>query len=164
MRKFSILVIVLAWSLAACSRTDQPAVSAPQAQASAADDFSRRFVSVVLPQGVDLSFPFVLVSERLYTKDNGETRRGLVLEFTQGTPEATAQTLVAGFAKAGYKPRSPLKPGDERIKFILAKKRSVPFYVEVRPAGARKTTVEGAAGTIWISWLVRGQGIAEDAE
>ena len=165
MRKATILVVAMALALAGCGDADRSAVSRTQAQPSTADDFSRRFTSVVLPQGVDLSFQFVLVSERLYTKNNGETRRGLVLQFSHGSPESIAQTLVADFAKAGYKPRRPLATeADGRVKVTLAKKRAVPFYVEVRPAGERKTSVEGAAGTIWISWLVRDDTGTEEAD
>lgn len=164
MRKDSILVMAMALVLAACGGADQSATGA-QPQVSQVDDFSRRFTSVVLPQGVDLSFQFVLVSERLYTKNNGETRRGLVLEFPHGSAESIAQTLVADFAKAGYKPRrAPATESDGRVKITLTKKRAVPFYVEVRPTGERKTSVEGAAGTIWISWLVRGDAGNEEAE
>ena len=119
MIKISLILLGLLTLLAACGGADQSATGV-QPQVSQVDDFSRRFTSVVLPQGVDLSFQFVLVSERLYTKNNGETRRGLVLEFPHGSAESIAQTLVADFAKAGYKPRrAPATESDGRVKITV---------------------------------------------
>src|SRR5690606_42017395 len=115
MRKDSILVMAMALVLAACGGADQSATGA-QPQVSKVDDFSRRFTSVVLPQGVGLSFQFVVVSERLYTKNNGETRRGLVLEFPHGCAESIVQTLGGDLAKAGDKRwRPPAAAVDGRV-------------------------------------------------
>lgn len=132
---------------------------------AAIDDFSRRFVAVVLPPKVELEFPFALTSERLYTReDGGETRRALMLEFTERDAGSVLEELVRGFAKGGYKPRRiPAATAEGRIRFTMVRRGSVPVYVDVRPVGNRKLETTGALGTVWISWRVRDEaGSGED--
>lgn len=123
----------------------------------AVDDFSRRFVSVLLPSKVELEFPYVITSERLYAReDGGETRRGLMLEFLGGDEKGVADLIVRGFEKGGYKPRkAPMADEEGRLAFTLIRRGNVPVYVDVRPAGNRKLQSPDARGTVWISWRIR---------
>ena len=166
-KKFALIMIVAVVWLAGCAGGEPPSGQERVVAGALAggDDFSRRFVAVVLPPRVDLQFPFVLTSERLYTRENGgETRRGLMLEFTEGDAGSVAEELVRGFGKGGYKPRrAPAATPEGRVAFTLTKRGSVPVYVDVRPAGKRKLGAPGALGTVWISWRVRDE-VGTDGE
>jgi hypothetical protein len=127
-------------------------------ESTGADEFSRRLAGVLLPPEVQFDFPFVLVSERLYTRgDNGETRRGLMLEFSQGTTNSLATSVVDGFRRAGYTlESSPRGDGEGRIEFTLTKKGAASVYVDIRSASQRAVVRAESKGTIWLSWRVRG--------
>lgn len=166
MKKFALIMIASALWLAGCGGGEFPPGQEPVAtqSAPAVDEFSRRFVAVVLPPKVELEFPFILTSERLYTREEGgEIRRGLMLEFSEGDTGSVLEELVRGFAKGGYKPRRiPAASAEGRVRFTMAKRGGVPVYIDVRPAGSRKLETSGALGTVWISWRIRDEPRSRD--
>lgn len=146
MKRFVIGTAFLA--LAACSQGEQvPA----QAVALSASDFSREYVSVVIPAKVDLDFSYKLVSERTFVKpENLEVRRGLMLEFTDGDVASTVKSLADAFKRDGFSSRV-VKSG---AGLILTKKNSPEIYAEVKDVAGRKPQSDGAKGSVWISWSV----------
>ena len=156
--RHGLLEAIMAVLAAGCSQ-DGPSDANANAASPVAErnDFSHNFVSVVLPPKVDLDFSFVLVGDRLYTRENGgETRRGLMLEFTEGTPESVSSAVIAGFRKGGYAAKKPpaTKPGGQ-VSYVLSKNGAANIYVDIRPVGNRKLETQRAAGTVWLSWQVR---------
>src|SRR5690606_1756625 len=138
---------------AACSQGTPAGTSSSVAPRTADQaDFSHKFVSVLLPPKVDFDFPFVLVGERLYTReDGGETRRGLMLEFTDGTAESVSMQIIKGFEAGGYAvKKAPAPTREGRLAFRLEKRGAVSVYVDVRPTGSRKLETAGAQGTAWL--------------
>lgn len=91
----------------------------------------------------------------MYTKDNGEIRRGITMEVFDADAGAAMEQVAKGFAAGGYKPARDAKSDNKgRIVRSFAKKGQPSLFVQVSPASARKPENADARSSVWISWQV----------
>ena len=169
----NFLAFLAAISLAACSAPDNQNTSAPAsagpASATAAADPqpapSRPNGNIAsawcksscgeLPPGVVVAIAHPLHSDRSYTLPNGENRRQVAFEFTQGTAASTMEAIDASMRAAGFEGASkPARP-DGVLAGLYKKAGTGNVNVWVNPALPPKPVNASAMGIFGFDYPVQ---------
>ena len=160
--KKNVLAIALLALLGGCSveRPASDAAPAPAAETAAAQPGAEpsatgpaqcppAFYSPLPDPSIVFAFPFHVARDRVYTTDAGETRRGLTLEYIEGTEASTWEAIVSSLEAAGFS-----RAGDvtDAPKGTFSKPGFPSIYAEVTHGAVEAPTNPATQGSIWISW------------
>lgn len=154
-----LLTVPLLALLVACSGQEQaPAAStsAPVANASPSAGDATGQAQAVLPDKLQFAVPSQLRSDRTYQTKKGATRRRVVYELLEATPDQTEAIVTTLFANAGYAagaPKKSKKKGVYSIKY--AKKKARTITVTFYPRLAKKPANPAAKSMVALSWQTR---------
>lgn len=143
--------------VAACSGGDNQSVATgqkdPVVTKAAESPFcpgASTFYSPLPDDTIRFKFPFHLARDRIYKVDNGAVRRGLMLEYLDGSPEQIWMQVRESLAVAGYNTAADASAGNKGAAF--SKKGKPSLFANVSQGPVASPSNPEAKGTIWISW------------
>jgi len=148
-----LLGVLLLMLLAACSGQEQ---TSPASQdASGSGDSNAQAGAAALPGGVTFDIPSQLRSDKLYETKAGATRRKLVYELLEATPDQAQSQVTVMLARAGYK-AGEAKPGkDGKVGVVYRKKKAPTLTATFYPGLAKKPANPAAKSMVAFSWQTK---------
>lgn len=151
---------LIAGLAAACTQQapeTAPQMAAPSPQAETQACKQAGFYSP-LPADVQLSFPFQLRSDRIFTNKKGKVRRRVTIEFLEGSAGDAFVSASQSLEAVGYKAKGKLK-GESTTRqsqaFVMKGKPSITLVSNVN-VGKKPANPE-AVGLVSFEWTVPGK-------
>ena len=149
----NLVIISLLALVAACSGQHAPGkpVAAPAEGAQPATAAA----APAFPGGVDFNLPSQVRSDRTYKTKAGETRRRVVYELLEASPDQSQAAVAGVLARAGYEAgtASPGKKGKTRVKY--SKQGAPTITAAFYPGLAKKPANPSAMSMVAFSWRVK---------
>lgn len=143
--------------MASCSsQNSSPQAAAPRDGAISASVKGCASSGLYAPiPGFNLSIPVHMRSDKIYTKKDGEVRRGVMLEYLQGDADSALSAVAKAFGDMGYLSKGP--PSTDGIGQIRQQfqKDGKGLFLGVSPEPGKSPANPEAKGTIWISWQLQ---------
>ncbi|MFC3714819.1 hypothetical protein ACFONC_01430 [Luteimonas soli] len=160
MSKTILVAGVLALIVAGCAKEDvatapSPAQGADTAIAATAAIEAEpcvqdEFYSPLPDPEIRFQFPFRVARDRVYESDNGKPRRGLSLEYLEGSADGIWDAVVASMAAAGFEQAQGVE--DEPYRGTFKKGGAPSIFAKVDGEAGSNPTGTDVKGSIWLSW------------
>lgn len=149
--RYSIAVPLFAF-LAACSGQEHASVASPAATPELAVE---RPSAVKLPGKANFNIPSQLRSDKTYQTKAGATRRKVVYELLEATPDQADSAVGSVLEQAGYRlaDRKEGKNGQFSIRY--KKKKAATITVTYYPKLAKKPANPDAKSMVALSWQTK---------
>lgn len=150
---------LLALVVAACAK-EQPVPAAHGAQASDTTAMvpatgpdegcvQDGFYSPLPDPAIRFQFPFRIARDRVYDGTDGKLRRGVSIEYLEGSADDVWGKVVASMAAAGFEHASG--PGDQNEGTFL-KEGQPGIFAKVDGNPGTNPTGNDVKGSVWLSW------------
>lgn len=137
--------------LAACSGQEQAPEPTPASEAAVPAPVS----AVKLPGKAEFNVPSQVRTDKVYQTKSGATRRKVVFELLEATPDQSEAAVTATLAQAGYKAGAPKagKSGKYSVKY--KKKKAANITATYYPKLAKKPANPAAKSMVALSWQTK---------
>lgn len=138
---------------AADAGDSQTATGAPATSESCVQDVP--FYSPLPDDSIHFDLPFRVARDRVYSSDDGTTRRGLSLEYLEGGAEQAWNSILEAMRAAGYEPTDTAANAPNSGNFTKSGQPSI--FIKVDQDPGQHPTGDDVVGSIWMSWAVQGE-------
>lgn len=157
MNKMILVSGLLAIAVAGCTNNDSnPMSQAADATGQAAVETSAEpcvgnaFYSPLPDASIRFGFPFRVARDRVYETADGKPRRGISLEYLDGSADEVWSGVVSSMRAAGFEQSDAATAPQYSGSF--AKKGQLGIFVKLSPEPPKGATGEDVKGSVWISW------------
>lgn len=151
---------LMAIALAGCNDKDPnvasqdatPAATSPEQVAAAPAEpcLESAFYSPLPDASIRFDFPFRVARDRVYASQNGTKRRGLSLEYLDGSVDQVWSSVTATMQAAGFEQVDGVPAEPNSATFT---KQGMPsIFVKVSGEPGKNPTGEDVKGDVWLSW------------
>lgn len=158
----STLATLCALALAACSDPQQaPADSAHAGQPAATEAAGANagnaaapagFAYSPLPEGVSVSSPYQVRSDRVYQTKSGAERRRATLELLEGDPVAAIRTIGGQLEAQGFHALPVADKGDEVTRLAYRKREAGRINMAAWSDIGERPSNPHSVGVLWVDW------------